>query len=178
MGRPILSGGRRITGWQNGIAVAGEFVQELGGRGVPESRDAVGAAGSEQSAVGRIGHGQGVIILTNALGLGIELGRFRKNRWFGGGNFGVLCQRGVGNDECREEERRRSASQPGAEHGYVALVDGIITRLKEELGPNTRVIGTGGQAPLISQETKLIETVDPNLTLDGLKLVASRLFRR
>jgi type III pantothenate kinase len=71
-----------------------------------------------------------------------------------------------------------SSMQSGLFFGYVALVDGIITRLKQELGPSTRVIGTGGQARLISQETKLIDTVDDNLTLDGLQLVASRLFRR
>jgi type III pantothenate kinase len=68
--------------------------------------------------------------------------------------------------------------QSGLFYGYVALVDGIITRMKAELGQDTRVIGTGGQAPFISQETKLIETVDANLTLDGLQLVASRLMRR
>ena len=60
----------------------------------------------------------------------------------------------------------------------VEFTDGILVRLRKELGPDTRVIGTGGQAPLICQETKLIETVDPNLTLDGLQLVAARLFRR
>ena len=65
--------------------------------------------------------------------------------------------------------------QSGLFYGYVALVDGIITRMKKELGANARVIGTGGQAPFISQETTLIETVDANLTLDGLQLVASRL---
>jgi type III pantothenate kinase len=68
--------------------------------------------------------------------------------------------------------------QSGLFYGYVALVDGIITRMKKELGGNTKVIGTGGQAPFISQETKLIEKVDANLTLDGLQLLASRLSRR
>jgi type III pantothenate kinase len=68
--------------------------------------------------------------------------------------------------------------QSGLFYGYVALVDGIIARMKKELGTNARVIGTGGQAPLISQETKAIEIVDPNLTLDGLQLVAARLARR
>lgn len=68
--------------------------------------------------------------------------------------------------------------QSGLFYGYVALVDGIITRMKKELGPKTRVIGTGGQAPFISQETKLIELVDANLTLDGLQLVAARLAKR
>jgi type III pantothenate kinase len=68
--------------------------------------------------------------------------------------------------------------QSGLFYGYVALVDGIIARMKMELGANTRVIGTGGQAPFISQETKSIEIVDSNLTLDGLQLVAARLSRR
>jgi type III pantothenate kinase len=68
--------------------------------------------------------------------------------------------------------------QSGLFYGYVALVDGILARMKMELGANTRVIGTGGQAPFISQETKSIEIVDSNLTLDGLQLVAARLSRR
>ncbi len=68
--------------------------------------------------------------------------------------------------------------QSGLFYGYVSLVDGIIARMKLELGSNTHVIGTGGQAPFIRQEAKLIEAVDPNLTLDGLQLVASRLNRR
>ena len=70
-----------------------------------------------------------------------------------------------------------TSMQSGLFYGYVALVDGIITRMKQELGASARVIGTGGQAPMISQETKLIETVDPNLTLDGLQLLAARLFK-
>jgi type III pantothenate kinase len=70
-----------------------------------------------------------------------------------------------------------ASMQSGLFYGYVALVDGMITRMKKELGATTCVIGTGGQAPFISQETKLIERVDANLTLDGLQLVASRLSR-
>ena len=70
-----------------------------------------------------------------------------------------------------------TSMQSGLFYGYVALVDGIITRMKQELGANAQVIGTGGQAPMISQETTLIETVDPNLTLDGLRMVASRLLK-
>jgi type III pantothenate kinase len=70
-----------------------------------------------------------------------------------------------------------ASMQSGLFFGYVALVEGIINRMKEELGPSTRVIGTGGQAPFIRQDAKLIEIVDANLTLDGLQLVASRLAR-
>ena len=65
--------------------------------------------------------------------------------------------------------------QSGLFYGYVSLVDGILTRMKLELGEDTRVIATGGQAPFICQESRLIEAIDPNLTLDGLQLVASRL---
>ena len=67
--------------------------------------------------------------------------------------------------------------QSGLFYGYVDLVNGIITRMKQELGDDARVIGTGGQAAFISQEAKLLETIDANLTLDGLNLVASRLGR-
>ncbi len=68
-----------------------------------------------------------------------------------------------------------ASMQSGLFYGYVDLVNGIITRMKQELGQNARVIGTGGQAPFISQEARLLETIDANLTLDGLYLVASRL---
>jgi type III pantothenate kinase len=68
-----------------------------------------------------------------------------------------------------------TSMQSGLYYGYVALVEGLITRMKKDMGPSTRVIGTGGQAQFISQETSLIEAVDPNLTLDGLQLIASRL---
>src|SRR5436309_7806920 len=53
-----------------------------------------------------------------------------------------------------------ASMQSGLFYGYVALVDGIITRMKKELGENTRVIGTGGQATFITQATELIETAD------------------
>jgi len=65
--------------------------------------------------------------------------------------------------------------QSGIFHGYVALVDGILTRMKQELGEKAYVIATGGQAAFIGQESSLINTVDDNLTLDGLRLVAGRL---
>jgi len=71
-----------------------------------------------------------------------------------------------------------ASMQSGLFYGYVALVDGILTRMKKELGSKTRVIGTGGQATFISQETQLIDTVDPNLTLDGLQILAARIMRR
>ena len=55
--------------------------------------------------------------------------------------------------------------------GYVGLVEGIVGRFKGELGPGTKVIGTGGYAELIARETDVIDTVDVNLTLEGLRII-------
>src|SRR5438046_4761 len=57
--------------------------------------------------------------------------------------------------------------QSGLYYGYAGLVDGILRRMIDELGEETKVISTGGLAPLISQASELIETVDDTLTLEG-----------
>jgi type III pantothenate kinase len=60
-------------------------------------------------------------------------------------------------------------------YGYAGLVDGILRRMIEELGEKTKVVATGGLAPLISQASDLIETVDDTLTLEGLRLIYEKL---
>ena len=55
--------------------------------------------------------------------------------------------------------------------GYVGLIEGLVNRMRDELGPGTRVIGTGGIAELIAAHTDCIEVVDQRLTLDGLRLI-------
>lgn len=64
-----------------------------------------------------------------------------------------------------------TAVQSGIVFGYVGLVEGIVARFKEELGGETKVIGTGGYAGLIARETDAIDTVDPDLTLHGLRII-------
>ena len=64
-----------------------------------------------------------------------------------------------------------SAMQSGILYGYAGLVDGIVGRVKKELSPDARVIATGGLAELVSPETKTIEEVRPQLTLEGLRLL-------
>ncbi len=61
--------------------------------------------------------------------------------------------------------------QSGLVFGYVALVEGMVARFRAELGSDAKVIGTGWQVELIAKETRVIETVAPWLTLDGLRII-------
>jgi type III pantothenate kinase len=63
------------------------------------------------------------------------------------------------------------AMQSGLLFGYVALVEGMVARFREELGRETRVIATGGLAETISAETEVIQIIAPWLTLDGLRII-------
>lgn len=60
--------------------------------------------------------------------------------------------------------------QSGIIFGYVGLVEGIVARFREEMGP-ARLIATGGLAEVVARETKIIEKVDQDLTLNGLRLI-------
>jgi type III pantothenate kinase len=64
--------------------------------------------------------------------------------------------------------------QSGLYYGNVALVDGVLEKMIEELGQGTRVVATGGLAPLISRGSRLIESVDADLTLEGMRIIYER----
>lgn len=64
--------------------------------------------------------------------------------------------------------------QSGLYYGYLGLVDGILSRLLQELGSETTVIATGGLASLIGTGSKYIKHVDDLLTLDGLRIIWDR----
>jgi len=64
-----------------------------------------------------------------------------------------------------------SAMQSGIIYGYIGLVEGMVSRIQEELGEKTRVVATGGYSRLIADETSVIDTVNPAITLIGLRLI-------
>ncbi|WP_077210364.1 type III pantothenate kinase [Bacillus dakarensis] len=67
-----------------------------------------------------------------------------------------------------------SAMQAGILYGYVGQVEGIVQRMKTQSKEKPMVIATGGLAPLIAEESHVIDIVDPFLTLKGLQLIYKR----
>src|ERR687885_1493543 len=66
------------------------------------------------------------------------------------------------------------AIRSGVLFGYAAMVDGIVRRLRDELGDGLRSIATGGLAPLVVPYCTSIDAVDDLLTLTGLRLIWER----
>jgi type III pantothenate kinase len=67
-----------------------------------------------------------------------------------------------------------AALQSGLVYGFAGQVDAIVARIRGELGAEAPVVATGGLADLISPHSEAIETVDPDLTLEGLRIVWTR----
>ncbi|HCY88142.1 MAG TPA: type III pantothenate kinase [Desulfobacteraceae bacterium] len=60
----------------------------------------------------------------------------------------------------------------GLIHGNAAMVDGMVARMKKEMAAEPMIIATGGLAPLIAEVSDAIETVDQELTLNGLRIIS------
>jgi type III pantothenate kinase len=67
-----------------------------------------------------------------------------------------------------------TSMQAGLFYGYLDLMDGLLARMKAELGPEARVVATGGQAQLLAASSRQVEAIDEFLTLEGLRLVWER----
>ncbi len=69
-----------------------------------------------------------------------------------------------------------TSMQSGLFFGYVAMVDGIVARMRDELedGHRATCLATGGMADTLAAETKAIQRVEPDLTLQGLRIIWQR----
>ena len=65
----------------------------------------------------------------------------------------------------------RHAMQSGSVYGHAALVDGLLSRMQAELSFEAEVLGTGGLAPVIAPHTARVRSLEPDLTLTGLRLL-------
>ncbi len=67
-----------------------------------------------------------------------------------------------------------SAIQSGIVYGYAGLVDGLLSRMFDELGSRPKVVATGGLARVISAHTKLVDEIEDDLTMEGLQILYKR----
>ena len=81
---------------------------------------------------------------------------------------------GIGRPQAVIGRNTVAAMQSGLYWGYVALIEGIVARIQAETESQALVVATGGLAPLLAEGTMVISRIDPDLTLNGLRLLASR----
>jgi type III pantothenate kinase len=67
-----------------------------------------------------------------------------------------------------------SAIRSGIVYGYASLVDGILMKMFEELGARPKVVATGGLVRVIAAQTKMIDEIEEDLTMDGLRILYHR----
>jgi type III pantothenate kinase len=81
---------------------------------------------------------------------------------------------GIGRPQAVIGRDTVAAMQSGIFWGYVGLIEGIVSRIRGEHDAPLKVIATGGLAPLFAEGTTTIERIDPDITLEGLRLLAGR----
>lgn len=81
---------------------------------------------------------------------------------------------GIGRPQAVIGRSTIPAMQSGIYWGYVGLIEGLVVRIQAEYESSLKVIATGGLAPLLAEGTTVIGVVAPQLTLDGLRLLADR----
>ena len=68
-----------------------------------------------------------------------------------------------------------SSMKSGIIYGYAGLVDGIVKRMKTEMGTNPKIIATGGLAEIMAEICETIDLVDTSLTLEGLRIIYEKI---
>ncbi len=81
---------------------------------------------------------------------------------------------GIGRPQAVIGRATVPAMQSGLYWGYIGMIEGLVTRIQAEFERPLKVLATGGLAPLFSEGTTIIQHIDPDLTLDGLRLLAER----
>jgi type III pantothenate kinase len=81
---------------------------------------------------------------------------------------------GIGRPQAVIGRSTVPAMQSGIYWGYVGLIEGLVHRIQAEYDHPLKVVGTGGLAPLLAEGTTVIGIINPDLTLDGLRLLAQR----
>ncbi|MDB5317077.1 MAG: pantothenate kinase [Rhodospirillales bacterium] len=81
---------------------------------------------------------------------------------------------GIGRPQAVIGRSTVPAMQSGIYWGYVGLIEGLVSRIRGEYGTPLKVVATGGLAPLFAEGTTIIEKTNPDITLEGLRLLAGR----
>jgi type III pantothenate kinase len=67
-----------------------------------------------------------------------------------------------------------NAIESGLFYGYLGMVEGLMARIRGEVGATAIGIATGGLAPLVVPETSVFESIEPDITLHGLRIIWER----
>ena len=81
---------------------------------------------------------------------------------------------GIGRPQAVIGTNTVAAMQSGIYWGYVGMIEGLVARIQAEFGGRLKVVATGGLAPLLAEGTTVIGHIDPDLTLDGLRMLAQQ----
>jgi len=81
---------------------------------------------------------------------------------------------GIGRPQAVIGTNTIAAMQSGIYWGYVAMIEGLVARIQAEYSGRLKVIATGGLAPLLAEGTTVIGHIDPDLTLDGLRMLVEQ----
>ena len=68
----------------------------------------------------------------------------------------------------------QASMRSGLYFGAIGMIDGILERIIEKMGPETKAVATGGQAHMIVSGSRYLKEVDEHLTLDGLRMIWER----
>ena len=112
-----------------------------------------------------VGHQSNILGVAIAPGLGTAVNALSRIRPSSPSSSSTRRLRSIGTNTIL-------AIQAGVIHGYIGLVEHMVGKMKAEVGGELKVIATGGLSKTMASLTTVFDTIDPDLTLDGLAYVA------